>query len=81
MAEAQSQHLWFLEAALITCFMHSMPHLADVVGEAEAGEGLGEAQNGEQGACGCVAVGHLRLRLLLPHLRIHCRHILCTHTL
>ena len=56
-----------------------MQDLADVVREAEAGEGLGEAEDGEQGARGRVAVRHLRLCLLLPHLRIHRRHILCTH--
>ena len=55
--------------------------LADTVGEAQAGERLGEAQDGEQRARRGVAVGHLRLRLLLPHLRIHRRHILCTRTL
>ena len=55
--------------------------LADTVGEAQAGERLGEAQDGEQRARGGVAVGHLRLRLLLPHLCVHRRHILCTRTL
>ena len=53
--------------------------LSDKLGEAEAREGLGEAQDGEQRARGRVAVRNLRLRLLLPHLRVHRRHILCTN--
>ena len=52
--------------------------LADTIGEAQASKRLGKTQDGEQRArCG-VAVGHLRLRLVLPHLRIHRRHILCS---
>ena len=55
--------------------------LADTIGEAQASKCLGQAQDGEQRARRGVAVGHLRLGLLLPHLRIHRRHILCTSSL
>ena len=52
-------------------------HLGHRVCKPQAGKGLRETQDGQQGAGSGVGVRLLRLRLLRPHFRVHCRHILC----